>query len=84
MWFDSHTGVDWIDPQDPTVIAEAELLSAANSIEAAARKLTTLQPKLKPKVYNVTNAAKNIFKHTIYINWFISLVHLSLVDFYLF
>lgn len=42
-------GMDWADPEDPTVIAEAELLSAANSIEAAANKLSTLQPKLKPK-----------------------------------
>ena len=48
-----HAGVDWADPQDATAIAEAELLSAANSIEAAARKLTTLKPKLKPKVMAV-------------------------------
>ncbi|XP_033725562.1 talin-1-like isoform X3 [Pecten maximus] len=39
---------DWVDPQDPTVIAENELLGAANSIEAAAKKLAMLKPR--PKV----------------------------------
>ena len=39
-----------MDPHDPTVIAEAELLSAANQIEAAAKKLAMLQPRIKPKV----------------------------------
>ena len=43
-------GSDWIDPSDPTIIAENELLSAANSIEAAAKKLSQLQPRLRPKV----------------------------------
>lgn len=38
-------GSDWIDPSDPTVIAENELLGAANSIEAAARKLALLKPR---------------------------------------
>lgn len=38
-------GMDWSDPSDPTVIAENELLSAANSIEAAAKKLSSLQPR---------------------------------------
>lgn len=39
-------GTDWIDdPEDPTVIAETELLGAASSIEAAARKLAALQPR---------------------------------------
>jgi len=32
------------------VIAENELLSAANSIEAAAKKLAQLQPRLRPRV----------------------------------
>ncbi|XP_033725564.1 talin-1-like isoform X5 [Pecten maximus] len=41
-------GSDWVDPQDPTVIAENELLGAANSIEAAAKKLAMLKPR--PKV----------------------------------
>lgn len=48
------TGVDWVDPHDPTVIAETELLSAANSIEAAAKKLASLQPMLKPKVGQIS------------------------------
>jgi len=43
-------GVDWVDPFDPTAIAENELLSAANSIEAAAKKLSQLQPRQRPKV----------------------------------
>lgn len=38
-------GADWIDPEDPTVIAETELLGAASSIEAAAKKLAALQPR---------------------------------------
>ncbi|ESN92443.1 hypothetical protein HELRODRAFT_115799 [Helobdella robusta] len=42
-------GMDWFDPQDPSTIAENELLSAANAIEAAAKKLASLQPRLKPK-----------------------------------
>jgi len=40
-----HAGSEWVDPYDPTVVAESELLSAANSIEAAARKLSQLQPR---------------------------------------
>jgi len=38
-------GTEWVDPYDPTVVAESELISAANSIEAAARKLSQLQPR---------------------------------------
>ncbi|XP_055955771.1 talin-2-like isoform X4 [Patella vulgata] len=38
-------GQDWVDPDDPTVIAENELLGAANSIEAAAKKLAALKPR---------------------------------------
>ncbi|KAL5020158.1 hypothetical protein ScPMuIL_003050 [Solemya velum] len=38
-------GADWVDPEDLTVIAENELLSAANSIDAAAKKLAALQPR---------------------------------------
>uniref|UniRef100_A0A665VZX4 Talin 2b n=1 Tax=Echeneis naucrates TaxID=173247 RepID=A0A665VZX4_ECHNA len=37
------------DPEDPTVIAETELLGAAASIEAAAKKLEQLKPRAKPK-----------------------------------
>uniref|UniRef100_A0A668T4A8 Talin 2a n=1 Tax=Oreochromis aureus TaxID=47969 RepID=A0A668T4A8_OREAU len=39
----------WVDPEDPTVIAETELLGAAASIEAAAKKLEQLKPRAKPK-----------------------------------
>ena len=44
------TGAEWVDPEDPTVIAETELLGAAASIEAAAKKLEQLKPRAKPKV----------------------------------
>ncbi|XP_062512011.1 talin-like [Corticium candelabrum] len=40
-------GSDWVDPTDPNVIAENELLSAAAAIEAAAKKLATLKPREK-------------------------------------
>lgn len=36
---------DWVDVKDPNVIAETELLQAAASIEAAAKKLSELKPK---------------------------------------
>uniref|UniRef100_A0A6Q2YDC6 Talin 1 n=1 Tax=Esox lucius TaxID=8010 RepID=A0A6Q2YDC6_ESOLU len=42
-------GMEWVDPEDPTVIAENELLGAAAAIEAAARKLELLRPRTKPK-----------------------------------
>lgn len=35
----------FIDPDDPTVIAENELLGAAASIDAAAKKLANLRPR---------------------------------------
>ncbi|CAL1533836.1 unnamed protein product, partial [Lymnaea stagnalis] len=40
---------DWVDPDDPTVIAENELLTAASSIEAAAKKLAQLKPRQQAK-----------------------------------
>lgn len=43
-------GTEWVDPEDPTVIAENELLGAAAAIEAAAKKLEQLRPSTKPKV----------------------------------
>ncbi|XP_016373259.1 talin-2-like [Sinocyclocheilus rhinocerous] len=43
------SGSEWVDPEDPTVIAETELLGAAASIEAAAKKLEQLKPRTKPK-----------------------------------
>ena len=39
-----------VNPNDPNVIAENELLGAAASIEAAARKLAELKPRARPKV----------------------------------
>lgn len=44
-------GTDWVDPDDPTVIAENELLGAAASIDAAAKKLASLRPRKSIKVY---------------------------------
>ena len=38
-------GSDWINPEDPTVIAENELMKAAASIELAAKRLEELQPR---------------------------------------
>ncbi|XP_049329638.1 talin-2a [Astyanax mexicanus] len=46
---ESMKGTEWVDPEDPTVIAETELLGAAASIEAAAKKLEQLKPRAKPK-----------------------------------
>ena len=43
-------GSDWVDPEDPTVIAENELLGAANAIESAAKKLSVLKPRSKTEV----------------------------------
>uniref|UniRef100_A0A8C5SG42 Talin 2 n=1 Tax=Laticauda laticaudata TaxID=8630 RepID=A0A8C5SG42_LATLA len=42
-------GTEWVNPEDPSVIAETELLGAAASIEAAAKKLEQLKPRAKPK-----------------------------------
>ncbi len=39
-------GTDLVDPDDPAVIAENELLGAANAIEAAAKKLANLKPRI--------------------------------------
>ena len=43
---------DWVDPADPSFIAENELLGAAKSIENAAKKLASLKPRrdIKGKV----------------------------------
>ena len=43
-------GDNYVDPEDPNVIAENELLDAAASIEAAAKKLALLQPRKVPRV----------------------------------
>jgi talin len=42
----------YVDPNDPNVIAERELLSAANAIEAASRKLMALQITENPRIAN--------------------------------
>jgi hypothetical protein len=42
-------GSDWVDPDDPNVIAENELLGAALSIDKAAKKLAALRPRRGPK-----------------------------------
>ncbi|XP_074035813.1 talin_middle and talin-RS domain-containing protein rhea isoform X1 [Leptinotarsa decemlineata] len=46
-------GSDFVDPEDPTVIAENELLGAAASIDAAAKKLASLQPRQTVKTHDV-------------------------------
>ena len=40
---------DWVDPSDPTFIAENELLGAAKSIDNAAKKLAALKPRREIK-----------------------------------
>merc|ERR1712018_333599 len=65
---------DWVDPSDPTFIAENELFGAARSIENAARKLSTLKPRreIKGKEIDpqiefdelILDAAKSIAKAT--------------------
>ena len=45
-----------MDPNDPTVVAERELLGAANKIEAAARKLSQLQARKLPKVCSLLSS----------------------------
>jgi talin len=42
----------YVDPNDPNVVAERELLAAASSIEAAARKLAMLKPPERPREAN--------------------------------
>ena len=46
---------DWVDPSDPTFIAENELLGAAKSIDSAAKKLAALKPRgeIKGKVCSI-------------------------------
>ncbi|CAF4646618.1 unnamed protein product, partial [Rotaria magnacalcarata] len=41
---------DFIDSDDPSYRAENELLYAAQSIESAAKKLSTLKPRRKVQV----------------------------------
>ena len=48
---------DWVNPEDPTFIAENELMAAARSIENAGKKLSQLKPRreIKGKVSTITN-----------------------------
>ena len=58
---------DWVDPSDPTFIAENELLGAAKSIDNAAKKLAALKPRgeIKGKVrIFLMNAVR---RHVIYL-----------------
>jgi len=48
-------GQDWVDPDDPMLIAENELLGAAQSIEKAAKKLSTLKPRKEVTGHKVTD-----------------------------
>jgi talin len=64
-------GEGWVDTKDPNVIAETELLQAAASIEAAAKKLSELKPRTKAHADESLNfeeqileAAKNIASAT--------------------
>jgi talin len=41
---------EWVDPEDPTSVAESELLGAADAIESAAKKLARLKPRAKNEV----------------------------------
>ena len=40
---------DWVNPEDPTFIAENELMAAARSIENAGKKLSQLKPRREVK-----------------------------------
>ena len=46
-------GTDLVNPEDPNVIAENELLGATSAIEAAARKLAELKPRERPRVTSI-------------------------------
>ena len=63
----SLKGDDWVDPSDPNVVAEQELLTAAGAIDSAADKLAALQPRQEVQVAadlpfeeQILGAAKNI------------------------
>ena len=53
-------GQDWVDPDDPMLIAENELLGAAQSIEKAAKKLSTLKPRKEVTGHKVKKPAPSI------------------------
>lgn len=47
---DIALGTDLVDPDDSTYVAESELLHAAQSIESAAKKLSSLKPRRQVQV----------------------------------
>nr|XP_040024228.1 talin-2-like isoform X2 [Gasterosteus aculeatus aculeatus] len=55
-------GSEYVDPEDPTVVAETELLGAAASIEAAAKKLEQLKPRAKPKADEMLDFEEQILE----------------------
>ena len=57
---------DWVDVRDPNVIAETELLQAAASIEAAAKKLAELKPPPKVGVDDSLNFEEQILEAVSY------------------
>lgn len=62
-------GPNWYNPNDPTVIAESELLGASSSIEAAAMKLASLRPRrtsvrVSGPIFSKFHSSSNAFKCT--------------------
>jgi hypothetical protein len=60
-YFNCVSGADMEDPDDPTVIAENELLGAAASIDAAAKKLASLRPRRSVQVSRVLLACVSLW-----------------------
>jgi hypothetical protein len=58
--YDFVSGADMEDPDDPTMIAENELLGAAASIDAAAKKLASLRPRRSVQVSRVLLACVSL------------------------
>lgn len=50
------TETEFRDANDNDMVAENELLNAANAIEAAAKKLSALRPRAKARVRKLTLA----------------------------
>lgn len=48
---DSLKGIEWADPSNFTIVAENELLGAAASIDAAAKKLADIRPRRNIQVH---------------------------------
>ncbi|TPX50472.1 hypothetical protein SeLEV6574_g00877 [Synchytrium endobioticum] len=54
----------YVDPTDPNVVAERELLAAASSIEAAARKLAQMKPPERPRADDALGFDEQIWDAT--------------------